>query len=90
MAEITQDASKMGKKTAEIRVVFYENGIGLDASETGVTKSQLVRGALAMFGEVGRDGLADVGEKLANFESLIGLIKEIKDAEDKKCQNSED
>ena len=94
MAEVTKDVSKLGEKKAEITINFYENGLGIDATKTGVTKSQIVRGALALLGEVGKDDLNNIGENLATYEVMVRMLKKAKDEliknEGGKCQGSED
>ena len=93
MAEITNDSSKMGEVKAEVTIIFYENGIGINATKTGVSRSQLVRGALALLGEVGQEGLNNIGESLATYEMMVKMLKEAKEVLDNKkdegCRGSE-
>lgn len=75
MAEVTQDGTKLGELKGTLEIGFYEKGLGIKGSH--LSHSDLLRAALAILAQIGTDGLYNITEMLAGYETLHKVIGEM-------------
>lgn len=64
---------------AKIVVYFSENGVGVDASETGASKSQVFQSILALLTTLSVEDIKTQISKIADYDKLLGLMRDFKE-----------
>lgn len=90
--EISDAKKQLGEITAKITINFSKKGCGIDTTETGCSKKQVLMGALALMAMLDKNdfthyiSVIDDGERVFN---LLKVIKDLKDNVDAEKENKD-